>query len=199
MLTNILALINLYGYRAIFILITLENIFPPIPCEIILTFGGFLTTISTLQPYRIIIISTLASYLGAIILYFMGYLIKLERLKTLLIHCHFKEKDFDRSIEWFENYGNLAILLGRLIPIIRSIISIPAGITKMPFFCFSIHTVIGTLIWNTLLVYMGIILGNNWILISKLIKQYALAICIIFLGTILIKKYCSNHKKNHRT
>ena len=140
MLTSILALINLYGYKAIFILITIENIFPPIPCEVILTFGGFLTTISTLQPHAVIIVATLGSYLGAVILYFMGYLIKTDRLKEILVYCHFKENDFDRSVKWFDKYNSLAVLLGRLVPIIRSIISIPAGITKMNFFNFSIYT-----------------------------------------------------------
>lgn len=188
MLTNILALINLYGYKAIFILITIENIFPPIPCEIILTFGGFLTTISSLQPYGVIIVATLASYLGAVILYFMGYLIKVDRLKEILMRCHFKENDFERSIKWFENYNSLAVFLGRLVPIIRSIISIPAGITKMNFFSFSIFTLIGTLIWNSILVSIGIMLGNNWILISKYLKQYALVIGIIILIIIMIKK-----------
>lgn len=188
MLTNILALINLYGYKAIFILITIENIFPPIPCEIILTFGGFLTTISSLQPYGVIIVATLASYLGAVILYFMGYLIKVDRLKEILMRCHFKENDFERTIKWFENYNSLAVFLGRLVPIIRSIISIPAGITKMNFFSFSIFTLIGTLIWNSILVSIGIMLGNNWILISKYLKQYALVIGIIILIIIMIKK-----------
>ena len=188
MLTNILALINLYGYKAIFILITIENIFPPIPCEIILTFGGFLTTISSLQPYGVIIVATLASYLGAVILYFMGYLIKVDRLKEILMRCHFKENDFESSIKWFENYNSLAVFLGRLVPIIRSIISIPAGITKMNFFSFSIFTLIGTLIWNSILVSIGIMLGNNWVLINKYLKQYALVIGIIILIIIMIKK-----------
>ena len=188
MLTSILALINLYGYKAIFILITIENIFPPIPCEVILTFGGFLTTISSLQPYGIIIVATLASYLGAVILYFMGYLIKIDYIKIILLKCHFKENDFDRSVKWFDKYSSFAVLLGRLVPIIRSVISIPAGITKMNFFSFSVYTLLGTIIWNTILVFLGILLCNNWILISKYLKQYAIVIGIVFLTIILIKK-----------
>ena len=90
MLASILALISSYGYKAIFILITLENIFPPIPCEIILTFGGFLTTITSLQPVGVVIVATLGSYLGSVILYFMGYLIKINILEQILIYFHFK-------------------------------------------------------------------------------------------------------------
>lgn len=84
MLASILALINSYGYKAIFILITLENIFPPIPCEIILTFGGFLTTITSLQPVGVVIVATLGSYLGSVILYFMGYLKRNQHTRTNL-------------------------------------------------------------------------------------------------------------------
>lgn len=193
MLANILALISIYGYKSIFVLIMIENIFPPIPCEIILTFGGFLTTMTTLQPFAVIIVATLGSYLGAIILYFAGYLIKLDSLKVLLTRCHFKSDDLDRSVNWFQKYGNLAVLLGRLVPIIRSIVSIPAGIAKMNFFSFSLYTIIGTIIWNTVLVYLGIILGNNWIMISEYVKQYALiigvlAIIIVVIKIIIIKK-----------
>ncbi len=188
MLANILALINSFGYKAIFILIMFENIFPPIPCEIILTFGGFLTTITSLKPLGVIIVATLGSYLGSIILYFMGYLIKINCLNKILIYCHFKPNDLERSINWFEQYGKFTVLLARLVPIIRSIVSIPAGITKMNFFSFSLYTLIGTIIWNTILVYLGIILGNNWCMISKYIKQYALIICILFFIILTIKK-----------
>jgi len=188
MLINILALINNYSYKAIFILIMIENIFPPIPCEVILTFGGFLTTITLLQPHRVIIVATLGSYLGSVILYFMGYLIKIKKLNQLLIFCHFKPNDLERSISWFEHYGKITVLLGRLVPIIRSLVSLPAGITKMNFFSFSLYTLIGTIIWNTILVYLGIVLGNNWIMISKYIKQYTLIISIIFLIILIIKK-----------
>ena len=183
-----LALINSYGYKAIFILITLENIFPPIPCEIILTFGGFLTTISSLQPAGVVIVATLGSYLGSVILYFMGYLIKVDKLEQILIYFHFKPNSLENSLRWFKRYGKLSIFAGRLIPIVRSIISLPAGITKMNFFCFSFYTLLGIIIWNSILVYLGILLGNNWINIHEYIKQYALIISILFLIIIVFKK-----------
>lgn len=118
----------------------------------------------------------------------MGYLIKIDYIKIILLKCHFKENDFDRSVKWFDKYSSFAVLLGRLVPIIRSVISIPAGITKMNFFSFSVYTLLGTIIWNTILVFLGILLGNNWILISKYLKQYAIVIGIVFLTIILIKK-----------
>lgn len=98
MLTNLLAYINTYGYKAIFLLIAIENLFPPIPCEIILTFGGFMTTITNLTPLGVITVASLGSYLGAVILYWFGYLINLERLEKLLVRFYFKRHDLSRSL-----------------------------------------------------------------------------------------------------
>ena len=188
MLTNILSFLSNFGYIAIFFLITIENIFPPIPAEIILTFSGFMTTISNLTALGVISVATLGSYLGALILYSLGYLIKKERLKKLLSNRSFSPQDLNRCFDWFEQYGKISVLLGRLIPIVRSLISLPAGIMKMNFFSFSLYTLVGTIIWNTVLVYLGLMLGNNWLLISKYIKQYALVIAIIAITILLIKK-----------
>ena len=105
MLTNLLAYINTYGYKAIFLLIAIENLFPPIPCEIILTFGGFMTTITNLTPLGVITVASLGSYLGAVILYWFGYLINLERLEKLLVRFYFKRHDLSRSLNWFEQYA----------------------------------------------------------------------------------------------
>lgn len=189
MLTSFIEFINLYGYKAILVLITLENIFPPIPCELILTFSGFLTTISNLDPPGVIIVATLGSYLGAVILYCCGYLIDYNRLISFLTNkLHFNNDSVYRSINWFDQYGKIIVFLGRLIPIIRSLISIPAGITKMNFFNFSIYTIIGSLIWNAVLVYFGIFLGDNWQLISFYLQRYSIIIVFILIIIFIIKK-----------
>lgn len=189
MLTSFIEFINLYGYKAILVLITLENIFPPIPCELILTFSGFLTTISNLDPPGVIIVATLGSYLGAVILYCCGYLIDYNRLISFLTNkLHFNNDSVYRSINWFDRYGKIIVFLGRLIPIIRSLISIPAGITKMNFFNFSIYTIIGSLIWNAVLVYFGIFLGDNWQLISFYLQRYSIIIVFILIIIFITKK-----------
>lgn len=189
MLTSFLEYINLYGYKAILILITLENIFPPIPCELILTFSGFLTTVSNLDPPGVIIIATLGSYLGAVILYFCGYLIDYNYLISFLTNkLHFNNRSLNNSINWFDHYGKIIVFLGRLLPIIRSLISIPAGITKMNFFNFSIYTIIGSLIWNAVLVSFGIFLGDNWQLISCYLQRYAMIIIFIVIIILIAKK-----------
>lgn len=188
MITSLLEYINSFGYKAIFILIAIENIFPPIPCEIILTFGGFMTTITELTPLGVIAVASLGSYLGAVILYSLGYIINLDKLTIILSKLHFNEPELERSINWFERYGKISVLIGRLIPIIRSLISLPAGIMKMNFFSFSLYSLIGTIIWNTILVYLGIMLGNSWSLISNYIKQYTFVIAIVVFIIYLIRK-----------
>lgn len=188
MITSLLEYINSFGYKAIFILITIENIFPPIPCEIILTFGGFMTTITELTPLGVIAVASLGSYLGAVILYSLGYIINLDKLTIILSKLHFNEPELERAINWFERYGKISVLIGRLIPIIRSLISLPAGIMKMNFFSFSLYSLIGTIIWNTILVYLGIMLGNSWSLISNYIKQYTFVIAIVVFIIYLIRK-----------
>lgn len=188
MITSLLEYINSFGYKAIFILIAIENIFPPIPCEIILTFGGFMTTITNLTPLGVIVVASLGSYLGAVILYSLGYMITIDKLTIILSKLHFNEPELNRAINWFERYGKISVLAGRLIPIIRSLISLPAGIMKMNFFSFSLYSLVGTIIWNTILVYIGIILGNSWSLITNYIKQYTVVISIIVLIIYLIRK-----------
>lgn len=188
MITSLLEYINSFGYKAIFILIVIENIFPPIPCEIILTFGGFMTTITELTPLGVIAVASLGSYLGAVILYSLGYIINLDKLTIILSKLHFNEPELERAINWFERYGKISVLIGRLIPIIRSLISLPAGIMKMNFFSFSLYSLIGTIIWNTILVYLGIMLGNSWSLISNYIKQYTFVIAIVVFIIYLIRK-----------
>lgn len=196
MLTSFIEFINLYGYKAILVLITLENIFPPIPCELILTFSGFLTTISNLDPPGVIIVATLGSYLGAVILYFCGYLIDYNRLISFLTNkLHFNNDSVYRSINWFDKYGKIIVFLGRLIPIIRSLISIPAGITKMNFFNFSVYTIIGSLIWNAILVYLGVILGNNWQMISFYLNRYSIVVAIVLIIIVIIKRKFLKSKK----
>ena len=144
-------------YLGIALLILIENLFPPIPSEVILTFGGFLTTYTNMNLIGVILFSTLGSVLGAVVLYQIGSLVpvfKLEatvegRLGKLL---HFKKEDVSHAVEWFDSKGNYTVFFCRFIPIVRSLISIPAGMAHMHFSKFFILTTFGSLIWNTVLV-----------------------------------------------
>lgn len=196
----ILSLVNHYGYAGIFFLITIENLFPPIPSEVILTMGGFLTTCSTLSVPGVILFSTAGSLFGAILLYYVGKFFKTERLlrfaqsKTGKI-LRLTPSDIEHSIQHFSQNGSKAVFFCRLIPILRSLISIPAGICGMHQGKFLLYTALGSLLWNAVLITLGHFLGSSWFIIIALLKQYSI-ICKILLGAglllFLIRFY---HKK----
>ncbi|MBC2191789.1 DedA family protein [Listeria sp. FSL L7-0229] len=155
-----------FGYIGIFLLIMVENLFPPIPSEIILTFGGFMTTISSLNVVMVIIVATLGSVVGAILLYKVASYFGKERLtKIVLKHgriLRLKASDIERAENFFLKYGSWAVFLCRMIPLIRSLISIPAGMTKMKMSRFLVLTTAGSLLWNTVLIGLGALLGESW-------------------------------------
>lgn len=168
---------NDFGYFGIFLLIALENLFPPIPSEVILTFGGFMTTQSELSVIGVITASTLGSVLGAIILYGLGRLLGIDRLELIVEKygrwLRLTKQDIHRTHAWFEKYGPWAVFFGRLVPLIRSLISIPAGTVRMNFGAFLILTVIGSLIWNSVLVNVGAAAGASWDVIVGYMDVYS--------------------------
>ena len=128
----IVHLTNTYGYFGILLLIFLENVFPPIPSEVILPFSGFLTTCTNMNVFGVIIYSTLGSVLGAIVLYGVGYILNQERLERILDGkvgkiLHFKKQNVEKTMAWFRRYGIATVFFCRCIPMVRSLISIPAG------------------------------------------------------------------------
>ncbi|WP_342599747.1 DedA family protein [Psychrobacillus sp. FSL H8-0483] len=157
---------NQFGYLGVFLLILAENIFPPIPSEVILTLGGFMTTTTTMTKLGIIIASTSGSVVGATILYWIGTLLDVERLEKIVKKygklLRLSIKDIHKADAWFDKYGVWAVFFGRLVPLVRSLISIPAGMSNMKFWLFLWFTTLGTLIWNTVLVSVGAAVGDNW-------------------------------------
>lgn len=155
-----------FGYLGIFLLMFLENVFPPIPSELILTFGGFMTTYSDMNILGVIFAATGGSVLGAVILYGVGLLIDVERLLKIIDkwgkYLRIKQKDILKADDWFDRRGYWTVLFCRMIPLVRSIISIPAGMSNMKFLLFLFFTTVGTLIWNLILVTAGALLGKSW-------------------------------------
>lgn len=166
-----------FGYFGIFLLIALENIFPPIPSEVILTFGGYMTTSTDLTVTGVILSATAGSLIGAICLYGIGRLISLERLEAFVSRrgklLRLKPEDVCKAYAWFDKYGIWAVLLGRLIPLIRSLISIPAGSAAMKLIPFLLFTTLGSLIWNSVLVSLGAKVGASWETILGVFDMYS--------------------------
>lgn len=187
MKTLIISIINQYGYLGIFLLIAFENIFPPIPSELILTFGGFATTISHLDLWLVVLFSTFGSVLGAIILYFIGRILSPKRLAHIVESkigklLGLKLKHIEASELWFQKHGYKTVFFCRFVPILRSLISIPAGSQKMNFPIFLLLTTIGTAIWNFVLVYLGQVAGSAWESTAMYIDLYGLLIAVVLIA-----------------
>lgn len=185
----IIAVMGQFGYWGIFLMIALENIFPPIPSEIILSFGGFMTTRTSLSLPGVVASATAGSVVGALILYQIGRLLGGSRVRSLIKKrgrfIHLSLDDVKRAMSWYEKYEYKAVFFCRMVPVLRSIISIPAGIAKMPPLPFLLLTGAGSLIWNTLLVGAGSVLGDNWNLVLKYMGIYS-GLLYILLGVGVI-------------
>ena len=200
----IIEIMNSFGYIGVFLLITIENVFPPIPSEVILLFGGFMTTYTSMNVIGVIIASTLGSVLGAIILYYIGKILNKERLKKIITSkpgklLRLKPEDIDKADEWFDTKGNKTVFFCRFIPVIRSLISIPAGMSEMPMKKFLIYTTLGSLIWNAALTIAGSIVGENWTSILEIMDNYShiivILLAIIFVIAIIV--FYSKRRKNN--
>lgn len=201
----IISVMNQFGYFGVFLLIAVENIFPPIPSEVILLFGGFMTTYTKLNIIFMIIAATFGSLLGAIVLYYIGKILNKERLKKIVRGkigkmLRLKESDIEKADAWFDNKGNKTVFFCRFIPIVRSLISIPAGMSEMAMSKFLVYTIFGSLIWNTVLVYMGSIFGKNWTKILDVMDRYThivIILCIILFAVFIYYFYFKKNKKKH--
>ena len=187
----IINIMNQYGYLGITFLIAIENIFPPIPSEVILTFGGFMTRYTTMKFIPVTIFATLGSILGALVLYYVGYLLPKEKIYQLFDGklgnlLKIKKDDILKCETWFNQKGILTVFICRFIPTIRSLISIPAGLSHMPLKPFIIFTILGSFIWNIVLIYLGVVAGDNWPHIVQLFNQYAKLIMVILAILIII-------------
>ena len=184
-------LISHYGYLGMFLGMVLEAVIIVIPSEFILATGGFLAANHVFTFFNAFLIGLLGSIFCAIILYFIGYFggrrFIVKYGKYFFIH----NNDFEKTEIWFNKYGLIASLVGRNLPIIRTLISIPVGIARLKFTTFLLYTTLGSLPWTFVFVYVGYILGNNEVLINKYLSYLKIPIMTIFLvilTTYLIKK-----------
>ncbi|WP_345961260.1 DedA family protein [Pseudanabaena sp. Chao 1811] len=166
---------NSLGYLGIGLLMFLENLFPPIPSELIMPLAGYTATLpnSQIQVLPAIAVGVIGTIVGAIPWYYAGLLLGQQRLQLLAERygkwIGISSEDIGKSVRWFQKHGAKAVLLGRLVPGIRTLISIPAGISKMPIIPFFFYSTIGTIGWVSLLTYAGYFLGKNYALVEKYI------------------------------
>ncbi len=188
---TIIRLIEQQGYIGIFILIFIENIFPPIPSEGILLFSGYISHQSILNIWIVIASATAGSLLGAIVLYFISFYLGKERIKKLLSGkaariLFLNTESIDKADSWFHKFGGKAVFICRCIPVVRSIVSVPAGISRMNFNKFILLTCMGSLIWNTVIAWLGYFAGDTWQTVQKWFGIYSdiVLAALIILGVL---------------
>lgn len=180
--------IDRLGYWGLAFLVALENVFPPIPSEIILPWAGFLTGQGKMNYLLAVIAATIGSLLGALALYAVGYYLGERRVRWVIVHwgkwLGFKDEDVDKADDWFDRFGGIAVMTGRVIPIVRSLISIPAGLRKMPMTTFALYTTLGSLAWNSVLIGAGWVLGDNWDRVQQYVGylQWLVIIAVLILA-----------------
>jgi len=161
-------LIEALGEWGVGVFTLAETVFPPIPSEVILPLAGYQTQAGELSFPLVIATSTLGGYLGAVLLYLLGYKLGLERSIRWLSKLPLVDReDFEKASSWFQRHGKSAVFFGRLLPGIRSLISLPAGANRMNFGVFTVFTILGSAIWNALLITLGALLGTQYELVEK--------------------------------
>lgn len=184
-------IISSTGYPGVFLVTLIEYscFFFPIPSEITFPFIGYLASIKSISLFGAILVASLAGIIGSLICYSIGYFGGNPVLQFISRKYTSTIKPINKSKRWFDKYGKYSILFGRLLPVVKSFISFPAGIAKMNIITFITCSSIGIVIWNTLLISLGYFLGSNWQVVESLINEYKIVVGIIFIIIILLLIY----------
>jgi len=183
----ITSLVSTYGYFGLFVAAFAETIFPPIPSEVIFPLAGFVgfkSNFSYFETFIMAVCGAIGATIGAVLIYFIS--LKIGRLAIIKIgkYVFVSERKIESAEKWFERYGVYAVFLGRMAPGIRELISVPAGIAKMPLGKFTLFTFLGSLVWSTALVFSGYFLGNSWDKLSESLSVYFPLLSAIIIGVL---------------
>ncbi|ACZ86957.1 DedA family protein [Streptosporangium roseum] len=181
--------------------IALENLFPPLPSEVILPLAGFTASKGNMTLFDAILWTTLGSVIGALALYGIGALLGRERVVAIAAKLPLiSVSDIEKTEAWFARHGKKTVFFGRMIPIFRSLISIPAGVERMPISIFTLLTTLGSLIWNTAFVMAGYLLGENWSLVEDyagILSKAVLGIVVLAVVIFIVIRLMDRRKGKH--
>ncbi|OGH12009.1 MAG: hypothetical protein A2857_03645 [Candidatus Levybacteria bacterium RIFCSPHIGHO2_01_FULL_36_15] len=197
----IIQLIQTTSYFGIFLLMFLESALLPIPSEVTMPFSGFLAAQGKLDFWLIVITGTIANLSGSLLAYYIGYYLE-EHVLLGLIKKYGKfilvtEEEYNHAYKWFSKYGDKVIFISRLLPAVRTVISLPAGVFKMNLKKFVIYTTVGCFIWSVFLTYIGFKLGENWASLEGYFRQFQYLIAGLFILAVIyyIEKKLKFRKK----
>ena len=169
------------------LLVAIESIFPPIPSEIILPLAGFTASQGSFTVAGAIIATTIGSVVGAVGLYYLGQGVGAARLRRFADRVPLMSgDDVDKAMAWFHRHGKTAVFTGRFVPIVRSLVSIPAGVDRMPLPVFLLLTTMGSGLWNSLFIVLGFVLGENWAAVKDFMGPYARSILVIAIVAVVV-------------
>lgn len=179
----IVNLISSFGYFGIFLAMAIESASIPLPSEIIMPFAGYLVTQGRFNFWLVVLVGAFGNLVGSWLMYCLGFWGH-ERVVRKLIRNYGRfilvsEHDFDRAKNWFYKFGDLIVFGSRVLPIVRTFISLPAGIARVGFWRFSILTFFGSFIWSALLAYVGVVLGENWKNIEPIFRKFDVLIVVV--------------------
>jgi len=187
------SIIEALGYPGILLVMALENIFPPIPSELVMPLAGFMASSGTFNVIGVVIAGMLGSMVGALALYYIGVWADESVIRRFLRRwgrlLFISEDDLDLALHYFERHGQAVIFFGRLIPIIRSLISIPAGMSRMPMPRFLLFSALGTTLWSAALTYAGWVLGENYDQVSTFVSRYQNVVIVVLAIAIVLFVY----------
>jgi membrane protein DedA with SNARE-associated domain len=191
------------GYIGVALLVVAENVCPPIPSEVVLPFAGFVAQRGSESVVIMILAATFGSVVGALIMYWIAAVIGDERLHAFTRKfgkwVQIREVDLTRAEEWFDRHATNAVLIGRCVPLIRSVVSIPAGFRRMKLVPYIAYTFAGSLVWNILLVGAGALLGDNWERVGEVMSpiqklvELAIVVAVVVFAWSRVRKLC--HKR----
>lgn len=183
----IVGVMRTIGAPGVGVATALETVFPPVPSEVVLPLAGYTASVGHYGLFAAIVWATVGSLVGAYVLYAAGVLWGLERVcrvadRLPLVH----REDVDRAVEWFRTHGRTAIFVGRLVPGVRSLISIPAGIDRMPLLQFTAYTAAGSLLWNAVLIVAGYELGAQWHVVERFVGEASNVVYVLLAVLVVV-------------
>jgi membrane protein DedA with SNARE-associated domain len=196
----VLDVIDAMGALGVAVLVALENLFPPLPSEVVLPLAGFLSGQGELSLAAVLVAATAGSVAGALVLYWAGAALGAERLRRIAERVPLMDADdVDRAQGWFDRHGRTAVLVGRLVPGVRSLISIPAGVARMQLVPFLLYTTVGSAAYNTVLVLLGHQLGSHWTSVERYSDPINFGVYgLIGLGVALAAVRRARHRRADR-
>jgi membrane protein DedA with SNARE-associated domain len=198
-------LVDAIGYVGLSVIMFLENVFPPVPSEPFLLGAGFSSGQGGLSPIGAVVAATVGALLGATVYYYIGVLLPERRIRWLLRRygrfALLDEHDLDRAMAWFGDHGPLVVFFGRCLPLVRTLISVPAGLTRMHLGRFLLYSALGTAAWSALLIGIGRVLGENWESALAFFDRFELAfyaVALLAIVAFVIVRLRTRRRRRHQ-